>query len=151
MGKTILELGATGLVSIVCNHLGASRIVATDRESVIHALQSNIQLNLGDISEKSVDIQVLDWTECNLFKPNFSPNLIVGADLVYVEDLFPSLIKTLQLFTDENAVIYFCSKMRYERDFRFYELLKKEGFVVDLLVSVSERLVNVYQIKLKSS
>ena len=151
-GKTILELGAgTGLVSMVCKFLEAKEVIATDRESVLHALQSNVELNCPESSKCSdfVDVAVLDWVEPTLFDGNIEPDVIVGADLVYIEDLFPALIATLQVFASIETHIYFCSKMRYDRDYKFYELLRTHGFAVEILVAVSEKSVNIYHVKLK--
>ncbi|XP_063717048.1 protein N-lysine methyltransferase METTL21A-like [Symsagittifera roscoffensis] len=151
--KRVLELGAgTGLCSIVCKHLGAEQVIATDRKSVIHALKENVELNFSDVnSSDSVVVNILDWTEIDTkWEMTFSPDIILGADLVYIDELFDDLLKTLLKVTSKQTVVYFCSKIRYDRDLKFYELLRINGFEFEVLLSVPDKSINIYKIHLKS-
>ena len=127
-------------------------MVATDRAAVLHVLEENIDFNgpAGQTdSAESIQVHILDWTQPEKFKLDFEPDVIIGADLVYIRDLFPALIETMRLFSTSQTEIYFCSKMRYDRDYLFYNLVKSHDFHVDLVHSDDSLNVNVYLIKNK--
>ena len=45
-GRSVLELGAgLGLASIVCAHLGAAEVIASDRPEFMELIQRNIDRN----------------------------------------------------------------------------------------------------------
>jgi predicted nicotinamide N-methyase len=79
-GVAVLELGAgTGIVGASAATMGAAPVVVTDLE---YALPS------------------LDWAAQKLRKrlrPLEPPQLIVGADIVWLEELVEPLVKTLEL------------------------------------------------------
>ena len=152
--KNVLELGAgTGLCSIVASNLKAKKVIATDRASVLHVLEENIDLNWNqgkgqDQIAGELTADILEWTQPKKFQRKFVPDVIIGADLVYIQDLFPALIETLKFFAAMSEIgIYFCSKMRYSRDYLFYELVETHHFQVDLIHSVESLNINIYRIK----
>lgn len=73
--------------------------------------------------------------------------LILAADVVYVEDTFPLLIRSLGELSDSNTVILLSCKHRYERDNRFFELLHS-NFNSEVLWS-EERNLKLYNVRKK--
>lgn len=119
----MIELGAgTGFVGIIASLLGG-RVTITDRRMVLNVTRMNVEGNLGE-KQKSVEIKELEWGQnISSFSPPF--HYVLGADIVYIEDTFNDLLKTLQDLCDENSVVLLSCKIRYDRDKRFFDLLSK--------------------------
>ncbi|KAK2865284.1 hypothetical protein FQN49_003728 [Arthroderma sp. PD_2] len=91
-GKNVLELGSgTGLVSMYClKCLGASRVLATDREP---ALIANIQecISRNKLDSKKISAGIWEWGTPLEFPDNtqehgqcFPIDIVLGADLVRI-------------------------------------------------------------------
>lgn len=121
--KKVIELGAgTGFVGIIASLLGG-RVTITDRRMALNVTRMNVEGNLGE-KQKSVEIKELEWGQnISSFSPPF--DYVLGADIVYIEDTFNNLLKTLQDLCDENSVVLLSCKIRYDRDKRFFDLLSK--------------------------
>ena len=127
-GKTVLELGAgTGLLGIACHKLGA-RIVSTDHEDFLASSEQNFLLN--DIDPK-MHCKALNWgCDIEQFLNDYDltpPDVILGADIIYVEKTFDLLMKTLLELsnTNSNCKIYLACQLRYEKDNEFIENCKQ--------------------------
>lgn len=147
--KNIIELGSgTGLVGLVAAYLGGN-VTVTERESVLDNLQSIVKENIQD--DKTTEIQVLklDWRDdlTNSFSPEY--NLILGADIIYIEETFPDLQRTLLYLSNRpNCMIVLSCKIRYEKDSKFLEKMRND-FTVKRLVYEPERDISIYKIKRK--
>lgn len=125
-GKKVIELGAgTGFAGIVASLLGGN-VTITDRKMALNVTRMNVEGNLGK-NQDSVAIKELEWGQ-NVY--SFSPpfDFVLGADIVYIEETFNDLLKTLQDLCDENSIVLLSCKIRYDRDKRFFELLSKHFF-----------------------
>ncbi|PIO61901.1 hypothetical protein TELCIR_16560 [Teladorsagia circumcincta] len=124
-GHQVLELGAgLGLPSIVAAKLSGKSVMATDQPSAISLLRENIVANLREEEMSAVSIVPLDWA--NLPDQPLSADIILGADLVYNEEVFEALRKVItQLITTDNVMLM-ASKIRYPKDKRFYETLRDD-------------------------
>ena len=133
--KTVIELGSgTGLLGIVCHKLGA-KIISTDHKDYLSSSESNFLLNGID---PQVHCKALNWgssiqlflSENNLPKPE----VIIGADIVYVQDTFDLLKKTLLDFsvTNRSCKIYLACQIRYDKDEQFIEDSKEHFFVEEI-------------------
>lgn len=122
-GKKVIELGAgTGFAGIVASLLGGN-VTITDRKMALDVTKMNVEGNLGK-KQNSVEIKELEWGQSvSSFSPPF--DFVLGADIVYIEDTFNDLLKTLQDLCDENSVVLLSCKIRYDRDKRFFELLSQ--------------------------
>lgn len=148
-GKTVLELGAgTGLSGMVASALGSSesrtascsaydfnnikmgftgaQVTLTDRSVALDLLQYNVDQNEAHL-QPSVTVAELDWGH-NLdeFAAVSSEwDVIIGADIVYMEDTFDALLATLRQMCGKNTDVYLACKIRYDRDLKFLHLMKE--------------------------
>ena len=143
-GKKVIELGAgTGFAGIVASLLGGN-VTITDRKMALNVTRMNVEGNLGK-DQDSVEIKELEWGQDVLsFSPPF--DFVLGADIVYIEETFSDLLKTLQDLCDENSVVLMSCKIRYDRDKRFFELLSKH-FSYETVLYEQELDIVVYQAK----
>ncbi|PIO58607.1 hypothetical protein TELCIR_19953, partial [Teladorsagia circumcincta] len=124
-GHRVLELGAgLGLPSIVAAKLSGKSVVATDQPSAISLLRENIAANLREEEMSAVSIVPLDWA--NLPEEPLSADIILGADLVYNEEVFEALRKVITKLITTDNVMLMASKIRYPKDKRFYETLRDD-------------------------
>ncbi|KAM6178550.1 protein N-lysine methyltransferase METTL21A [Rhynchocyon petersi] len=121
-----VELGAgTGLVGIVAALLGA-HVTITDRKVALEFLKSNVQANLPPHIQPKAVVKELTWGQ-NL--GDFSPgefDLILGADIIYLEETFTDLLHTLGYLCSDHSVILLACRIRYERDNNFLAMLEKQ-------------------------
>ena len=140
-GKSVLELGAgLGVPSIVASLDGASSVLATDIPSAVPLLRKNIRRNTQG---ETIRVSPLDWTS---FTHPGHFDLILGADLVYIKEMFPHLLSLLTQLASQHTTIYMSSKIRYPKDSHFYEMLAEQCSVQQILYD-SETDVHVYKIE----
>ena len=142
-GKKVIELGAgTGFAGIVASLLGGN-VTITDRKMALNITRMNVEGNLG--KNHFIEIEELEWGQnVSSFSPPF--DFVLGADIVYIEETFNDLLKTLQDLCDENSVVLLSCKIRYDRDKRFFELLSKH-FLHETVLYNQELDIVVYQAK----
>ncbi|XP_037705478.1 protein N-lysine methyltransferase METTL21A isoform X2 [Choloepus didactylus] len=125
-GCSAVELGAgTGLVGIVAALLGA-RVTITDRKVALEFLKSNVQANLPPHIQPNAVVKELTWGQ-NL--GSFLPgefDLILGADIIYLEETFTDLLQTLEHLCSDHSVILLACRIRYERDNNFLAMLERQ-------------------------
>ncbi|XP_056663159.1 protein N-lysine methyltransferase METTL21A isoform X2 [Monodelphis domestica] len=143
-GRSVVELGAgTGLVGIVAALLGA-HVTITDRKIALEFLQSNVQANLPHDTQPNAVVKELTWGQ-NL--ESFSPgkfDLILGADIIYLEETFLDLLETLEHLCSDHSVILLSCRIRYERDQNFLTMLG-EHFTVSEVYYDLEKDVHIYK------
>ncbi|XP_060112884.1 protein N-lysine methyltransferase METTL21A [Heteronotia binoei] len=123
-GRSVIELGAgTGLLGIVAALLGA-QVTITDREAALAFLKSNVQANLPrDIQSRAV-VKELTWGQNLMSFSAGEYDFILGADIVYLEETFADLLRTLDHLSADHTVILLSCRLRYERDQNFLTMLK---------------------------
>ncbi|XP_072527500.1 protein N-lysine methyltransferase METTL21A [Salminus brasiliensis] len=122
-GKTVIELGAgTGLVGIVAALLGAN-VTITDRKPALEFLSANVHENIPPDLQGAAQVSELTWGEGLDQYPSGSYDLILGADIVYLEETFPALLQTLEHLSSEDSEVLLSCRIRYERDERFLAML----------------------------
>ena len=103
---------------------GASSVVLTDKDT--RPAEANLRLNRGNLEGNNISITTLEWGESVLtFDPPF--DVILAADVVYIEGVFSALIQTLADLSSPDSVVLLCCKRRYERYDRFFDLLSASG------------------------
>lgn len=96
----------------------------TDREMALDTLRENVEANEKLHPTMKTEVQELTWGE-NLENFDKAFDIVLGADIVYIQETFPSLLQTLQHVSNENTIILMSSKLRYNRDTKFYNLMAK--------------------------
>lgn len=143
-GKAAIELGAgTGLVGIVAALLGA-RVTITDRQPALDFLSANVKANLPPHSQGSVVVSELTWGQGLERYPAGGFDLVLGADIVYLEDTFEPLLHTLEHLCSHTTVVLLACKIRYKRDTNFLSMLKQR-FIVEEVYYEKQRDIHVYK------
>ncbi|XP_023565916.1 protein N-lysine methyltransferase METTL21A isoform X2 [Octodon degus] len=148
-GCSAVELGAgTGLVGIVAALLGA-HVTVTDRKVALEFLKSNVQANLPPHVQTNTVVKELTWGQ-NL--ESFSPgefDLILGADIIYLEETFTDLLQTLDYLCSDHCVILLACRIRYERDNNFLVMMERK-FTVSKVHYDPEKDVHIYKAQKRS-
>ena len=114
-------------MSCMCLFSGA-HVTLTDRPIALPVLRKNIECN----GAQNVQALELNWGQKNLDQFSHPYDVIIGADIVYVEETFEDLLLTIEQLSDDRTIVVLSCHIRYERDLRFLELLRKR-FAVQLL------------------
>jgi len=69
---------------------------------------------------------------------------VLGADIVYLEDTFPALLRTLDHLCSDVTVVLLACKIRYNRDSDFLDMLRK-GFAVEEVHYDRQRDIHIYR------
>ena len=96
-GKQVIELGSgAGLGAITAAKLGASNVLATDRDaSVLKLTATNAASNLGTRAGV-LETAVLEWGQPQPTVDASAWDVVIGADLTYNRDAWPFLIQQLK-------------------------------------------------------
>lgn len=130
------------LFSIV--HIVGAHVTITDRQVALEFLKSNVEANLPPHIQPKVVVKELTWGQ-NL--GSFSPgefDLILGADVIYLEDTFTDLLQTLGYLCSNHSVILLACRIRYERDNNFLTMLERQ-FTVSKVHYDPEKDVHIYR------
>lgn len=99
-------------------------MVITDK--TITPAKVNLKANQHNLCNKNITIAQFEWgKDPSHLKPPF--DIVLAADVIYIEDTFPFLLQSLVDLSDRETVILISCKRRYERDDRFFDLLCKSG------------------------
>ncbi|KAJ4719514.1 Methyltransferase family protein [Melia azedarach] len=114
--KSCLEVGSgVGLVGICLAHVKASKVTLTDGDlSTLANMRSNLELNNlnvdGSLSEGFIEDQNavqcihLPWESASENDVHvFTPEIILGADIMYDPSCFPDLVRLLAIFLNPNS------------------------------------------------
>lgn len=113
---------------------------------VLPLLRRNLEANLNEEQLSVVTVLPLDWT--NPPKEQLFYDVILGADLVYNEEVFEALRGVLKWLINGDTVMLMATKIRYPKDRRFYETLEDE-FIVNQVHYDHATDVILYHIKRK--
>ncbi|XP_046330298.2 protein N-lysine methyltransferase METTL21A-like isoform X2 [Haliotis rufescens] len=142
--KQVVELGAgTGLVGIVASYLGG-HVTVTERREAMPNLRKTVNSNTVDSCPGSITAKELDWTTD--LSPHPQYDVILGADIVYIEDTFQALLRTLVHTAREDTVVLLSCRIRYDRDLHFLTLLESH-FVVEQIHYDKSRDIKIFSAK----
>jgi len=101
----------------------------TDRPIALPVLRQNVDRN----AVPQVQVVELTWGDEENLEPIGRPyDIVIGADIVYIEDTFADLLGTVDRVSDDNTTVVLSCRLRYERDRAFLEMFRKR-FRVRLL------------------
>ncbi|XP_033722271.1 EEF1A lysine methyltransferase 3 [Tursiops truncatus] len=142
-GKKVIELGAgTGIVGILAALQGGD-VTITDLPLVLEQIQGNVQANVP--AGGRAQVRALSWgIDQHVFPGDY--DLVLGADIVYLEPTFPLLLGTLQHLCGPHGTIYLASKMREEHGTEsFFQHLLPQHFQLELAKRDENENVNIYR------
>ncbi|XP_076967349.1 EEF1A lysine methyltransferase 3 isoform X1 [Tamandua tetradactyla] len=142
-GKKVIELGAgTGIVGILAALQGGD-VTITDLPLALEQIQGNVQANMP--AGVRAQVRALSWgIDQHVFPRDY--DLVLGADIVYLEPTFPLLLGTLQHLCGPRGTIYLASKMREEHGTEsFFQRLLPQHFHLELAQRDEDENVNIYR------
>jgi len=105
--------------------IGAWSVVLTDRNTA--PAEANLQLNRHNLEGRTITVSHLEWgVEEDITTFNLPFDVVLAADVVYVEESFPLLIKSLDDLTDSHTLVLLSCKHRYESYMKFFQLLQEK-------------------------
>lgn len=116
----------------------------TDREPALDFLSANVKANLPPDIQGSVVVSELTWGERLERYPAGGFDLVLGADIVYLEDTFVPLLQTLEHLCTDTSVVLLACKIRYERDTNFLSMLKQR-FQTEEVYYEKQRDIHIYK------
>ena len=123
-------------------------MIVTEREEAMDHLSSIVESNTVG---KSWQIQprVLDWTLIDTYVDLNNFDIVIGADIIYIEDTFAYLLQTLlNVAGNSETLVLLSCRIRYKRDKTFLNLLK-EHFEVERRFYDEERKIFIYNVRKK--
>lgn len=131
---------------ILLSLFSGADVTVTERFEVLPHLEAVIADNLNS-GNYLITVEELDWTRDNIYSfPDF--DVILGADIIYVEETFPDLLRTLLHFTTIKTRVFLSCLIRYDRDTNF--LLKmEEHFTLSVVHFDSMRNIRIYSAERK--
>lgn len=112
-------------MTVSLSHILGAHVTITDRKVALEFLKSNVQANLPPHIQPKAVVKELTWGQ-NL--GSYSPgefDLILGADIIYLEETFADLLQTLEHLSSNRSVILLACRIRYERDNNFLAMLER--------------------------
>lgn len=123
--------------------LGAN-VTITDREPALDFLSTNVKTNLPPDFQGSAVVSELTWGEDLERYPAGGFDLVLGADIVYLEDTFEPLLQTLEHLCSDTSVVLLACEIRYERDTNFLSMLKQR-FRTEEVYYDKQRDIHIYK------
>lgn len=131
-------------ITFSLSHILGAHVTITDRKVALEFLKSNVQANLPLHIQSKAVVKELTWGQ-NL--ESFSPgefDLILGADIIYLEETFTDLLQTLEHLSSNQSVILLACRIRYERDNNFLVMLERQ-FTVSKVHYDPEKDVHIFK------
>ena len=111
--------------------LGA-QVCITDRKMALELAKDNVKRNSANFNTSLIEVLELEWGQnVSSFEPPF--DYVLGADIVYIEETFKQLLKTIDELCDDKTIVLLSCKIRYQRDKNFLGLLDKKFTVEEVI------------------
>uniref|UniRef100_A0A8C9A8I3 EEF1A lysine methyltransferase 3 n=1 Tax=Prolemur simus TaxID=1328070 RepID=A0A8C9A8I3_PROSS len=142
-GKKVIELG----VPLTCisppSSLSGGDVTITDLPLALEQIQGNVQANVP--AGGQAQVRALSWgIDHHVFPGDY--DLVLGADIVYLEPTFPLLLGTLQHLCGPHGTIYLASTMREEHGTEsFFQHFLPQHFQLELVQRCEDENVNIYR------
>lgn len=123
----------------------------TDLPVALKQIEENVHRNLPAECLTRTQVCALSWGLDHEEFPN-NYDFILGADIVYLKDTYPLLIRTLRYLCGPQSTIYLSSKMRQEHHtVVFFERLLPMYFTSKLVFRDENENINIYRVTHKSN
>ncbi|KAM4796046.1 elongation factor Ts, mitochondrial [Rhinophrynus dorsalis] len=144
IGKKVIELGAgTGVVGILVSLLGG-HVTLTDLPHALPQIKKNVFANIT--SSHIAHVCALSWGHDQEGFPQ-DYDFVLGADIVYLKETYPLLIRTLQHLCGPFTTIFLSSKMRQEHGtVAFFQDVLPQYFISELVQRNEEEDINIYKV-----
>lgn len=116
----------------------------TDRDAALDLLSANVKANMPSDCQGSTLVSELTWGEGLERYPAGGYDVVLGADIVYLEDTFVPLLRTLEHLCSDSTLVLLACKIRYKRDTDFLDLLRRQ-FAVEEVYFDKQRDIHVYK------
>ena len=110
------------------------RTTITDRQDVLGFLEKSIDENTIPEDRNLITVAALDWTKDLSEYEKF--DVILGADVIYIEDTFDDLLKTLVHLSNKKTAILLSCRIRYDRDTKFLSQMERWFEVAEIMYDV---------------
>ena len=84
-------------------------MTVTDRQLALQGLKENVDMNTEQM-DTTIRVQELDWAK-DLKNYTEKYDLILGADIIYIEETFQDLLKTFQHLSSCNSQVLLSCKI----------------------------------------
>lgn len=119
-------------------------VTITDRSPALEILEANVKENVPSSLQGVVRVSELTWGEGLTRYRSGGYDLVLGADIVYLEETFSALLGTIEHLSSEITEVLLACRIRYERDERFLSMLGNR-FSVQEVYYDSQRDVHIYR------
>lgn len=147
LGPEVSGAETPWLVPLTCisppSSLSGGDVTITDLPLALEQIQANVQANVP--AGGRAQVRALSWgIDQHVFPGDY--DLVLGADIVYLEPTFPLLLGTLQHLCGPHGTIYLASKMREEHGTEsFFQHLLPQHFQLELAQRDEDVNVNIYR------
>ncbi|KAJ1379721.1 S-adenosyl-L-methionine-dependent methyltransferase [Sesbania bispinosa] len=131
-GKRAVELGCgCGVAGMGLYLLGLTDIILTDIAPVMPALKRNLKVN-KPILRKNLKHSILYWNNPNQIAAINPPfDLVIVADVVYIEESVPSLVSAMESLLAQDGVVLLGYQLRSPEAHRLFWELCNQVFDVE--------------------
>lgn len=161
--KNIIELGSGTALPSIASLIKGYHVVVTDIPKLIPFVNDIINMNKDLYSKDSKsEVVELSWEKKEDIKnakklvENGTYDVIIGSEVIYLDELFDDLIYTLRELSNEKTIILFSYKVRLqsmidefiEKVSKYFELIDIDYEVKNLLYAKPEKM-KMMQLKKK--
>lgn len=87
-----------------------------------------------------------EWGEPVLPPLSAPYDVVIGSDVIYIEETYPQLLQSLTLLCGQDTVVLLASKLRYSKVENFLNLIK-DKFQYHLIHEINT--IYIYRIEMK--
>ena len=108
-------------------------------------INENLSLNQDNLNHSCITPRLYEWGASLPLSSHF--DVVLGSDIVYIEETYPLLIHTLnQLCTSPDVLVLLSAQERYDKVKLFMKQLLEDGSFTSNVVS-TEGTVRIFRIQ----
>lgn len=98
--------------------------------------------NFDNQESFKINVAELDWTKPLLISGAY--DVILGADIVYIEEVFADLLQKFIDLSDCDTTIFLSCKIRYDRDTRYLSMMETAFNIKEIFYDIP-RDIKIYK------